>query len=89
MNEPAFGFFNDDELAQMDQAALEKYVAELDADMALIREAKRSAARFLEKRVAADAAQRKIAAMSDTERAALTQALIPSGIESAEAVNKA
>lgn len=79
-------FYSDADLAQMNEGALERYVAELDGDIEVLRGAKRTAARFLEKRALAEAMRRKIENLSDTERAELKQALNVPGIASAEVV---
>jgi len=66
---------------------LEKAVRDLDADIEKLRAEKRAAARALEAAVEKEAAMRKIANMSDSEKAALAQLIEAEGIKSEEAVN--
>jgi len=68
--------------------ALEAGIVALDQQMDAIREQKRAKARRLEALHAEAAAERRLATMSDAERAALAQLLQAEGIASGEAVSE-
>lgn len=75
-------------LEAMSTEDLEALRHDLRQEHAGLRERQRAVAAVLDSRYAAEEAQRKVAAMNDTERAALAQALTAEGIASAEAMGE-